>query len=84
MYDEFLKLSENRSISREGFLVIKDCPIARVGARTYVASEVPQVKPDGRESVEVVRTASELFADCKEFRGEAYLSWAPGTLPCRS
>lgn len=63
MYDEYLKLSENRSVSREGFLVITDCPIARVGARTYVASEIPQVDPEGRETVEVVRTASELFAE---------------------
>lgn len=83
MYDEFLKLSENRSISREGFLVIKDCPIARVGARTYVASEVPQVKPDGRESVEVVRTASELFADetVKSFEGKPICLGHPEPFP---
>lgn len=83
MYDEYLKLSENRSISREGFLVIKDCPIARVGARTYVASEVPQVKPDGRETVEVVRTASELFADetVKSFEGKPICLGHPEPFP---
>ena len=83
MYDEFLKLSENRTMSREGFLVIKDCPIARVGARTYVASEVPQVKPDGRETVEVVRTASELFADetVQSFEGKPICLGHPEPFP---
>ncbi|HIR20886.1 MAG TPA: DUF2213 domain-containing protein [Candidatus Aphodousia faecalis] len=83
MYDEFLKLSENRTMSREGFLVIKDCPIARVGARTYVASEIPQVKPDGRESVEVVRTASELFADetVQSFEGKPVCLGHPEPFP---
>lgn len=83
MYDEFLKLSENRTMSREGFLVIKDCPIARVGARTYVASEVPQVKPDGRETVDVVRTASELFADetVQSFEGKPICLGHPEPFP---
>lgn len=83
MYDEFLKLSENRTMSREGFLVIKDCPIARVGSRTYVASEVPQVKPDGRETVEVVRTASELFADetVQSFEGKPICLGHPEHFP---
>ena len=83
MYDEFLKLSENRSMSREGFLVIKDCSIARVGSRTYVASEIPQVKPDGRETVEVVRTASELFAEetVQSFEGKPVCLGHPEPFP---
>lgn len=83
MYDEFLKLSENRTMSREGFLVIKACPIARVGARTYIASEIPQVKPDGRETVEVVRTASELFAEetIRSFEGKPICLGHPEPFP---
>ena len=70
-------------MSREGFLVIKDCPIARVGARTYVASDVPQVKPDGRETVEVFRTASELFADetVQSFEGKPICLGHPEPFP---
>lgn len=83
MYDQFIKLSANRIVSHEGFIVITNCPIARVGSRTYIPSEIPQVNPDGKETIEVVRTANELFKPetVQSFEGKPVCLEHPDVFP---
>jgi hypothetical protein len=53
-------ISENRSLTPEGFLLCRNVPIARTGTQLYGADEVP-IEGDGIGLVKVDREESEVF-----------------------
>jgi len=54
------RLSDNRQITPEGFLVCIGTPIARTGMQLYQAGEVP-IEPGGDGMIRVDRTPEEVF-----------------------
>jgi hypothetical protein len=62
MYDAVFKLSPNRSLTRERFLLCENAVIATAGDRTYLADEVAGVEPDANKKVTLNRPKEVLFA----------------------
>lgn len=56
-----VQLSKHRYKTPEGYLVCKDCIIARTGKQTYLKSELYGVSDDGDQYVEVDRKPSQVF-----------------------
>ncbi len=58
---EVMQIGPKQAMTREGFLLCKDVPVARVGELIYVAGELPvEAGPD--HLIRVVRTDADLFA----------------------
>ena len=55
------QLSEHRSLTPEGFLLISDVPIARTGSQVYAAHELPAVKSSADGLIIVSRDEAEVF-----------------------
>jgi hypothetical protein len=60
-FHEDRALGANQSLTREGFLVCKDVPIARTGVMIYVGGEVPGLIPARDGLIEVERTPEVVF-----------------------
>jgi hypothetical protein len=56
------QLGPSQSFTREGYLIIQDVPIARIGQQLYHESEVP-VKGDSAGKVIIDRDPEDVFAD---------------------
>lgn len=56
------RLSEHRSLSPEGFLIVTGTPIARTGVQTYQASEIDDIPGDQDRMIEVYRLPEEVFS----------------------
>ena len=56
-----VKLSPHRYETQEGYLVCKDCIIARTGKQTYLKSELFGAKEGEDEYIEVDRSEKEVF-----------------------
>ena len=71
-YGYGISISPHRTVTDEGYLLVKDCSIATLGGRRYAAQELPQDKPDASGWVTVFRTADELFnpATIESFAGK--------------
>lgn len=60
-FGDGISISPTRKVTPEGYLLCKECRIARVGGREYLAEEIANVQPvDGK--VTVMRSADSLFA----------------------
>jgi hypothetical protein len=55
-------LSDHRALTPEGFLLITDVPIARIGTQVYAANELPAVEAGKDGLIIVERDAEEVFA----------------------
>lgn len=55
-------MSRHRTMTDEGYLIVRDCSIASLGGRTYHTSELPQVKADSKGDVHIFRSSKELFS----------------------
>lgn len=60
--DTVLRIAGHLAFLRDGALVCEDCPIASLGGRVYSASEMKEIRPDGRGRVTLFRDAETLFA----------------------
>jgi hypothetical protein len=54
------EISENRALTNEGFLLLKNVPVARTGTQIYGEDEVP-IEADGAGMVRVEREEGEVF-----------------------
>lgn len=82
-YESAVKLGTHRAMTREGYLLCTDCPIAAVGGREYLADEAPGVTPGPDGRVRLFRDASQLFAPetVASFEGKPLtLGHPPGTI----
>jgi hypothetical protein len=60
-HDE-IQLGPKQSLTSEGFLLIKDVPLARIGTQMYHPMELPMDGiGDGRSMIAIERTADEVF-----------------------
>ena len=58
------KLSRNKILTDEGYLICKNVPIGRIGWMDYFGYELPQeFNLDGSKKYRVLRTAEELFSE---------------------
>ena len=57
------RLSENMSLTPEGYLICLNVPIARTGSQQYLRHELGLQDGDTNSIVDVLRTESEVFAD---------------------
>lgn len=55
-------MSRHRTMTDEGYLIVRDCSIASLGGRTYHTSELPQLKADSKGDVYIFRSSKELFS----------------------
>lgn len=56
------RLSENITLSPEGYLICMNVPIARTGAQQYLRSELGLLDGDSNSIVDVMRVESEVFS----------------------
>jgi hypothetical protein len=66
------RLSPHMELTDEGYLVVRDVPIARTGTQIYFEHEVPPLQGDAGGRVHVARDASEVFkpASVQSFIGK--------------
>lgn len=57
------RLSENMTLTPEGYLICLNVPIARTGSQQYLRHELGLTDGDTNSIVDVLRTESEVFAD---------------------
>jgi hypothetical protein len=80
--DEEIELSPRQSMTQEGFLRIRDVPLARTGVQIYYPHEIPELdfKTDG--PVRVQRDANEVFdpASIASYQGKPVTDDHPSEL----
>ncbi|MDB6013134.1 MAG: putative phage head protein/prohead protease [Gammaproteobacteria bacterium] len=69
------RVGATRRATPEGFLVLVDTPIARIGTQLYHASELPGVEPDSEGLIRVERPEEEVFDSLTlaSFEGKDYV-----------
>lgn len=73
MHTYYSQISENISLTDEGYLFCRNIPIARTGVQEYGKEEVPIPPLAGKDSVLIHRLAEDVFAPetVKSFEGKS-------------
>lgn len=73
LYYTAYQLGPKRSVTPEGFLLVKDVPIARTGVQLYHMSELPGIDPGPDGTIRVQRLPEDVFrpATMASFEGKS-------------
>jgi hypothetical protein len=73
------QLSEHRSLTPEGFLLVSNVPIARTGSQVYAAHELPAVTPSSAGLIIVSREPEDVFRPeaLASFNGKPFVDEHP-------